>query len=341
MLVIARLVLFNIFLFYTINTFSQSFPNKILDRNLSLAIDYTIKQNYNSAELILKKINRDFPNLPVGKIYLAALNITKSIDNAEEFDKKLIFNYLNKAENQADSLIDTDNKNPWYRYFAGLTNAYMAYFHAEEGNYLTALIKGFTAVSFFNECLELDSSFAEAKAALGIYMYWKSDKIKGLDFLPFVNDNRDKAINLIEESLRFTNYNKYLIVHSLFWIYANEKEFKRAAALVELALSKFPNSHTFLSDYAHALKQFDKPKAILYYKKLLSIYQNQKKSNRINEIITLHKIAITYYEMGNRTAALKICKEILNDKAIPESSLRVLSERIQRIREMKKELESK
>lgn len=339
MLVIARLALFSLICFYFTNSFSQTYPDKNLDRNLLLAINYTISQNYNSAELILKKIDKDYPNIPIGKIYLAALSITKSVDYAEEFDKKLIYYYLNKAEEQSDSLIDTDLKNPWFAYFAGLTNAYKAYFHAEEGNYLSALIKGFTAMSYFNECLKMDSSFAEAKAALGIYTYWKSFKIKGLDFLPFVNDNRENAINQIEESLRFTVYNKYLIVHSLFWIYANEKEFKRAASLAELALEAFPNSHSFLSDYAHALKQFDKPKSILIYKRLLQSYQAQKKSNRINEIITKHKIAIVYNEMGYKTAALKICREILQDKNIPEYSIKYLSERIQRVKEMKKELE--
>jgi len=337
--VIARSALFSFLFFLSYNIYAQSFPDKSVDRNLTLAINYTISQNYKSAELILKKLDKEYPALPIGKIYLAGLSITKSVDLAQEFDKKLIYNYLNKAESQSDSLIDVDPKNPWYKYFAGLTNAYKAYFHSEEGNYLSALIKGFSAISYFDECMEIDSSFAEAKAALGIYMYWKSYKIKGLDFLPFVNDNRGKAINLIEDALRNTVYNKYLIIHSLFWIYSNEKEFKKAGALAELTLNAFPNSRTFLSDYAHSLKQYDKQKSLVVYKKLLKDYQTEKSSNRINEIITKHKIAIVYFEIGNKTEALKICKEILSDRNIPEASLKFLSERIQRIKEMKKELE--
>jgi len=341
MRVTERLVLFNSLLLFFVNISAQVYPDKNIDKHLSLAIDYTISQNFKSAELILKKIDRENNNLPVGKIFLAAMKIAKALDYAEDFDKKAIYSELDVAEKISDSLIEADPNNAWYKYFAGLTNAYKAYFHAEEGNYLTALIKGFSAISYFKDCLELDSTFYEAKVALGIYTYWKSHKIKDLDFLPFVNDNRKDAIDIIENTLRKTNYNKSLAIHSLFWIYANEKEFKKAASLAELALQVYPNSRTFLSDYAHALKQFDKHKSIIYYKKLLSVYQSLKPNNRINEITTKHKLAIVYSEMSNKVEAKRICNEILHDKKIPPSSKYKLQDRMTRVLQLKNDLDKK
>jgi tetratricopeptide (TPR) repeat protein len=339
MLVTERLALFSFIFFLFVNISAQVYPDKNIDKNLTLALDYAAVQNYNSAELILRKIDRENKNLPIGKIFLAGMNIAKSLDYAEDFDKKKIYSELDKAEKISDSLINSDLKNPWYKYFAGLTNAYKAYFHAEEGNYLSALIKGFSAISYFKDCLELDSTFYEAKVALGIYTYWKSHKIKDLDFLPFVTDNRKNAIDIIEDALRKTTYNKSLSIHSLFWIYANEKEYKKAATLAELALKVYPNSRIFLSDYAHALKQIDKPKSIIVYKKLLAIYQALKPNNRVNEIITKHKLAIVYSEMNNKTEAKRICKEILRDKNIPTASKIKLHDRLERVLQLKNELE--
>lgn len=335
------LVRFSFFFFIFLNLSAQVYPDKNIHKLLTKAIDYTLSQNYNSAELILTKIDKENPKLPIGKIFLAGMEITKALDFAEDFDRKKIYSKLDIAEKISDSLISTNGKNPWFKYFAGLTNAYKAYFHAEDGNYLTALIKGFSAISYFKDCIELDSSFAEAKVALGIYSYWKSHKIKDLDFLPFVNDNRKDAIDLIENELRNSSYNKFLALHSLFWIYSNEKEFKKAASLAELALNQYPNSRTFLSDYAHALKQFDKPRSVTVYKRLLNIYQNLSPNNRINEITIKHKLAIVYNEMGNKIESLKICKEILRDKKIPASSLKKLNDRLERVLELKNELETK
>lgn len=341
MQVTEHLVRFSFFFFIFYNLSAQVYPNKKIHELLSKAIDYTVLQNYNSAELILSKIDKENPQLPIGKIFLAGMEITKAVDFAEDFDKKKIYSTLNLAEKISDSLISSDEKNPWFKYFAGLTNAYKAYFHAEEGNYLTALLKGFSAISYFNDCLELDSNFSEAKIALGIYHYWKSHKIKDLDFLPFINDNRKNAIDIIENEIRNSSYNKSLAIHSLFWIYINEKEYKKAVSLAELALKQYPNSRIFLSDYAHVLKQINKPKSIVVYKQLLNIYQHLYPNNRINEIITKHKLAIVNYEMGNRTESLRICLEILRDKKIPSPSLKKLSSRLEKILELKNELETK
>ncbi|NUM62176.1 MAG: hypothetical protein HUU44_08510, partial [Ignavibacteriaceae bacterium] len=71
------MVRYKIFLFFitfliSINTSAQVYPDKVIDSLLRSGINQIVNQHYDSAEKIFNKLNNDYPNLPLGKIYLAA-----------------------------------------------------------------------------------------------------------------------------------------------------------------------------------------------------------------------------------------------------------------------------
>ena len=84
---IERLVRYSILFFILIILFvdfvpAQNFPDQKVDSLLKTGIRKIINQEYFKAENIFHQLNRDYPDLPFGKIYLAACRIAKAYDYA-------------------------------------------------------------------------------------------------------------------------------------------------------------------------------------------------------------------------------------------------------------------
>jgi uncharacterized protein HemY len=65
------------------------------------------------------------------------------------------------------------------------------------------------------------------------------------------------------------------------------------------------------------------------------------KENYKNEITLKHLIAQQYVKLGDKDKALKYCNEILSIKNIPPKTLDELSERLERVKSLKKDLSKK
>ena len=61
----------------------QEYPDVRVDSILISGIRQIISQNYLSAETDFKQLDIEYPQLPLGKIYLSACSIAESYDFAE------------------------------------------------------------------------------------------------------------------------------------------------------------------------------------------------------------------------------------------------------------------
>ena len=90
-----RLVRFKVLLisFYLLSVnylFAQVFPDQRVDSLLQCGIKNIINQKYTEAEETFTKLDTEFPDLPFGKIYLAACKIAEAYDYAEAYDSEYI-----------------------------------------------------------------------------------------------------------------------------------------------------------------------------------------------------------------------------------------------------------
>jgi len=154
------LILSNIF-------FAQRYPDKVVDSLLSNGINNLVVENYPTAKHFFSQLDNKYPELPLGKIYLAALKITEAYDYAEEFDEDYITENLKKAESLSKSLLNKANQNIWNHYFLGLSAGNYAYFQALRKNWISAFSNGLDAVNIFNKCKSIDSTFYDAYTAIG------------------------------------------------------------------------------------------------------------------------------------------------------------------------------
>ena len=300
-----------------------------------------INQDYSGAEIFISSLNEEFPQLPLGKIYLAAIKIAQAYDFKEEFDDSFILQNLEEAKEQSENLIESDAENIWNRYFYALAEGYIAYYDAINGNWLSAISTGVNSISEFEKILLLDNDFYEAYIAIGTFEYWRSRKTEFMNWMPFVNDTRKVGIDRLRLATDSSSYNSYLAVNSLIWIYIDNKDYSAAVQTAKKELINFPQSRSFKWGMARAYEEIDPRTAINLYQEILESYPKSLNSNHINEITLKHLIAQQHLKLGEGEAALIICDEILNIRNLSDYALELLRTRLERIRVLRDELKTK
>ncbi len=324
-----------VILFFPASGSSQTYPDPTVDSTLKCGINEIILQDYASAEQTFTNLDRTRPELPLGKIYLAAVKIARSYDYGEDYDEPVIDSLLELAGEQSNSLFATNKTNPWNKYFISLTEGYLAYFKALNGEWLSSLSSGADALSDFSELASVDTNFYEAYIAIGTYKYWKSRKTEFFDWIPGYIDEKEEGIRLLEKAVRHPTYNTYLAVNSLIWIYIDQKKYNKAVNLAEKVLKEYPGSRFFEWGLARAYEEINRYKAIGVYKKILvSLPENM---NHYNEIILKHLIAQQYSALDEKQEALRLCDEILSTRLSSDVSSK-LEARLHRVEALKEHL---
>ncbi len=325
-------------IFFPAFLYCQKYPDAAVDSLLNRGIDLIINQKYQLAENAFKELNDNYPELPLGKIYLAAEEIAKSYDFNRQFNDELISKNLNSAIDKADSLLDNDDNNVWNIYFAALSKGYYAYYRALNRNWFSAVSNGFDAVKDFKKCLQRDSLFYDAYTAIGNFEYWKSRKTEFLKSLPFINDDSEEGMKYLMKAVNNPGYNNYLAVHSLQWIYIDQKKYSDVIKLSNSVLEKYPDSRFFKWALARAYEEIDKKNAVKIYYEILDSYLKINELSKFHEILLKHLIAQQYEQMGEFNKALTICNEILTIDYSSSLNKDRLDRRIERVKELRKKI---
>ena len=324
--------------FFSKFTFAQEYPDSNVDTLLKSGINFIITQKYDSAKHKLENLQTEYPQLPLGKIYLAALKIVKSNDLGENLGKDSIALLLDSAMSESQKRLSIDPNNIWNRYFLGLSEAYYAYYKALNNAWIPAFKNGLDAVSDFEKCLAENPKFFEAYAAIGTFKYWKSRKTEFLSWLPFVDNEENIGIKYLKAAINKSFYNRYLAINSLIWIYIDQQRYGNAIALAKNALKNYPNSRYFKWGLARAYEGSDKNAAVKVYSDILNSYKNENLKNHYKIMLLKYIIAKLYYQLGDDAKSLTLCNEILTYNNLSEYDKNKLGKRLEKIKEIKKEL---
>ncbi len=336
-----KYLIFVLILFFSSDySFAQVYPDSALHKYLLRGINYIVLQQYDSAYTQFNSVQKYYPKNPLPNIYLAAVSIAKSYDYEEEFNDEYIIAQLDSAENKLNYLSGKNDSSVWNIYYEALLNGYYSYYQALKKNWLSAFTNGLKSVSAFEKCLEKNPKFYEAYSAIGAYKYWKSRKTENIRFLKIFKDEKQIGINYLKIAAEKSTYTKYLAINSLIWIYIDRKEFTDAISLADYALSLWPDTRFFLWPLARAYEETDINKAIDIYKKMLDYYVSYKNSNRYNEIVLRHIIAKLKLKTGDKVSALEELNTILSVKNLSDYTLNRLTDRLEKVKELKLELES-
>jgi len=331
-----KIILLLIFIF-SLNCFAQEYPDSYINNILHSGIDNIINQNYSLAKSEFEKLNSKYPDLPLGKIYLSAVEIARAYDYGEDYNDPLIIGYLDSAREQAEKML-LNKPVIWNYYLLGLAEGYLSYYKGLNGSWLSSLNYAISSVSNFEECIKINPDFVDAYSGIGNYKYWKSKKTESFKWLPFVHDEREEGISYLEKAVNKSSYGTYLAINSLIWIYMDKKNYIDAAHIGETALKKYPSCRLFKWGIARAYEDIDKSKAIRYYFEILNSYLNLSGMNHYNEIVLKHIIAQQYAKSGEKAKALNLCNEILSIKFLSESVISKLGDRLDRVKDLQQSL---
>ena len=317
--------------------YAQNYSDKSVDSLLLQGIEKLISQEYNESSRIFNDLDKLRPEIPLGKIYLAGVEISRAFDLGLQYPYDHVDSLLTESSRIVKQLLKKDDGNIWFIYFAGLTQGFKAYFSALNGEYLNAFMDGYKALKYFDDCLILNEDFVEAKVAIGTYLYWRSAKTDGLNWLPFFSDEKSAGINLLEEASTKARYNKYMAAYSLIWIYINEERYDEAIKIGEKYLIKYPQSRLFKLSVAKAYKFTDKLKSISIYKEVLKSYKSLPNNNYFQEIMLNYQIAQLYFDIKEYKKTAAHCESILSLKNLSPFVLNKLGDRLKKIEELRNE----
>lgn len=324
-----------ILLLVVVDVFAQQHPNTEIDSLLNSGIEQILSQNYSFAKNTFEFLDQQHSEFPVGKIYLVANEIARTVDYAEKFNEEYIDSLLSLAEEQTSNFLESDDEDLWYNYYDALIQGYKAYYKAITNNIISAFSNGVNSLQKFQICLEIEPKFYEAYIAIGAYNYWKSKQTKSLSWLPFVSDKREEGIKYLEEAVKHSTYNYYLAANSLIWIYIDNDQSEKAIELSSKMLELFPESRFFRWGLARAYEDLDTNKAIVTYSAISTSIETLDKRNYFNDIVLKHKIAMLYNRQGKNQIALDLCNEILDFEIKSVFIKNRLSTRIERVKKLR------
>ncbi len=141
-----------------------------------------------------------------------------------------------------------------------------------------------------------DSDDADARAVYAIYAYYVED---GFSFLPFVSDDRDAHLKVLEERSANSRLFWPLFATPLAWMYYDRGEYGKALAVVESALAKAPKNAVFWQMKADMLyKQKRYAEAARIYERSAAEYLSRT-GKSVRYFCAVGNLARIYLDAGN------------------------------------------
>jgi hypothetical protein len=287
--------------------FPQLLDDKRQHTLLMQGIDYTLRQEYDSAESTFQLLIQEFPKHPVGYLYLAGMLQAKYNDYGNSFNEKRYDSLLNVVETLSETLMNNKNTLAYGYFYTGCAQAFRSFTKSENGNLPSGIYYGFSAGQSLERCLEIDSNFTEAKNILGSFYYWRSK----LAWIPFVPDKREKGIKFILESFSHP-YEKHLASQNLMVIFTEEKRFADAEKYGLIMLSEYPDNRLILWDLKTVYEQWNRTNKLKnVIERLIKSTLGAKIINHYTEADCRLKLAQIKINENNRIEAAEELKRII------------------------------
>jgi tetratricopeptide (TPR) repeat protein len=161
--------------------------------------------------------------------------------------------------------------------------------------------------------------------------------MSGFLWLPFVEDEREEGIAILEDAVDNSSYNHYLALYSLVWIYIDRGDYPKGVETAREAIQKFPRSRFFKWTEASALTKIDPRAALVSYEAIYFSLEEEQKLNFYSILMLKSKMAGLLYSMKEYKKVLKLCEEILSINDVPEDISDVWMDRYENVKKLKED----
>lgn len=213
---------------------------------------------YDSADAILSAL----PDGPARAYFggLVGINRFNDLgDTAALTAAEIRWDRLDRAGDSASSPMRRDPNYPLYRGLAQLQSSYVA--NLRGGRIRSALL-GRKAVKTLGPL----HRFAEAKAALALYDYYKAEIMEGVDWIPFVSKaDRERPLRILAEAIPRSRYLNVVLHTSLIWIYYDLGRYPQGVGPIDAFLAAHPRNRPYramLADFRYRQGDLDSAQRI-------------------------------------------------------------------------------
>ena len=320
---------------------AQVHPNPEIQQLITSGMDYLINQDFHKARITFSTLQKKYPQNPLGKIFLAATELSIAYDYQTPADESKIINWLNDAIALSEHLLETDRNNAWYNYYKALAEGYKANLFLSRDNWFSGATTSMTAKQYAEHCIAIDSSFYDAYVSLGIFKYWAGEKTEFLNWLPFKKDERNDAIKMLYLAANKKSYHAHMAVHNIVWICLKNNDAFHAKEALDPIVKRYPNSRFLKWDLARIYEETDRTKAIAVYWEIYNSFDKNYVKNRCNEISLKYILAKNYFALGDAKTANKLLSEIPADNQLTSYEVEKLGSRLERIKSLRSEVQKK
>lgn len=294
--------------------FSQSPFSSRIDSLVLKGFDYTFNTQFDSAMYLYQQITEQYPEHPIGYFYQAATLQSQMLDEESNTYEDLFYEKVDQAIEIGERQLEKDPEDPWLLFFVGSAKSYRGLYQYESGQIVKGFISAKEGLSYFRKTVKMDTSLYDAYLGLGNFKYWSGRYYKYLRFLPWIRDERDLGIEMIETSVNKGTFSYWVGINSLGWIELDRSNYDRALELFKLGLDKYPKSRFYLWGLGSTyLQQGDFIQALITYKKILdSILEDNQ--NGYNEAECRLHMANCYQALGYDREVILQCDAILKLK---------------------------
>lgn len=272
----------------SVSAISSAQPNIVPEEVHSLLLqgnEYLVLQRYSKADSIAELIIHLYPDHPAGYLFSLGVLQWEAMDFEELVPESSIRPWLLKAQDAIEKYQRDNPESLWNQFFLGSLYGYDSYARAQRGDWFGGFRKAISSTTEFENAIKKDSSFYDAYAGPGTYYYWKSRKTESIHWLPFVSDNREQGIAMLNIAIEKGVYNKFTAVSALLTILIDAERYDEAIRLAETYLTLYPKNRILLWSLASVYqKTNNSEKALVIYERLLETMKEDR-PNIYNEIV--------------------------------------------------------
>lgn len=304
-------------------------------------IELTIDNQFLQAMAIYQGFIQTYPDHPIGYFYAGALVQAQMLDSEDYSQSAKFYAFLDKALLIADSLNLLNQSGPWILFYQGNAFLYRSFMKSKQKKWIAAYRDAVKGVRCLEEAIELEPELYDALLGIGSFKYWKSARSKFLLWLPFIKDEREKGISLIQSSIKKGLFVRWVARDQLCWVLMDRRQYRDAFNLALENYHSFPRSRFFkwtLVEVARKAGEMDF--AAKLYSELLAEIRGLPENNHYNELECLVRLAEIETQRKNWHQAWVHSDEALRLKISPEIRKRAKKKRNRalKIRKMAQEI---
>lgn len=256
-----KTIFFTTFLFACLQSVAQDsyIDSDQLKRLIFKAEKYVYNLEYDSAEVVINKIESSIPDSPLPDLLYAMNRMWQSMPDAYPDDFDEIISYMDKALDKSKKLMKKERNNAEAAFFTLVCHGLKAQYYNDRGSPFKALGEAQNAYDFVFIGMKLQEEFPEFYFTSGLYNYYREKYpevypvYKPLVWI-FKKGDKELGLEQIQYSIDHAPFSSIEASHYLAFIYLRYELLPdRAYEILSALIKEYPNNPYFRSLYLETL----------------------------------------------------------------------------------------